>query len=180
VTVAQFGPNPSNDFQFNTSDPAGYTNLVVNSVQRACGVGNLTIEGNTVELAPAVSGELIGVHARDFWSSQDPTYPAYPFSKVIMRDNKIRYLDGGFSSSYVGYGTQFNSVGNLQVRNNVVDSAPANPLKNIRSGAVTYFNNLSPGGVLIQGLNQNTNTYYEELSTFAEFALVMGLFNRRS
>ena len=175
----------STTFQFNTSISA--TSDTVSSVQRVFGVSNTIIEGNVVELAQATTGTLIAIHADDSRGTSAPgaldaTYPNYYFNKMVVRDNKLRYLDGGFDSHYVGYGMQLDNSGNLIVRNNVIESAPVTPppIRNNRCVAVTYFNNLWPSGVLIQGTNGDTGNTYEELSTVAEFALVMGLFNRKS
>lgn len=184
-------------FKFNTSNASGSD--TVNSVQKVCGVGNsaglgnfaapggLTIEGNVIELVAATSGSgIIGVHLNDSWGaatpSQDASYPTYVFARVIIRDNKVRYLDGVFASNYVGYGMQLNSAADLLVRNNVIESAPVTPppIQNDRCGAVAYFNNLWPSGLLIPGVNGDNNTQYEELSTLAEFALIMGLFNKKA
>jgi len=104
------------------------------------------------------------------------------FAKVIVRDNKVRYLDGGYQSTYLGYGLQINSAANLIVRNNVVDSAPTTPppIQNNRCNSVTYFNNLTSGGVLVPGTNGDNNIQYEELATLTDFALIMGLFNKKA
>jgi hypothetical protein len=80
----------------------------------------------------------------------------------------------------VGYPIQVKSATDLLVRNNVVESVPADPVRSGRCLAVSYFNNQTPDGTLKQGRNDDTGAYYEELSTIAEFALVMSLFNRRS
>jgi hypothetical protein len=89
-------------------------------------------------------------------------------------------LDGAFDASYVGYGIQVNGAKNLLVRNNVVECAPASPIRNNRCGSVKYFNDKTPAGLLIQGINEaNSNKKYDELETDAEDALVLALFNRR-
>ena len=140
-----------------------------------------------IELVTATVGSgIIGIHLNDCWgasvATQDPIFPTYVFARVIIRDNKLRYLDGVFASNYVGYGMQLNSAGDLLVRNNVIESAPLTPppIQNDRCGSVAYFNNLWPTGILISGVNGDNNSQYEELSTLAEFALIMGLFNKKA
>lgn len=175
----------TSNFAFNTSITTP-TSASISAIDKISGITNLIIEGNVVELATATAGELIGIHAKDWWGTanphQDATYPAYVFGTVIIRDNKIRYLDGLNDPSYVGYGMQINGAGDLLVRNNVVDSAStiAHTIQNTRCGAVVYFNNLTASGTLIQGWNDDNSTSYEELTTLADFALVMSLFNRKS
>lgn len=176
VTVASVN---SSQFTFNTTLSGADTV----TVYKVFGVTeSVLIEGNTVELATATTGVLIGIHNQDFAATGvlQGTPPAYVFQDVIVRDNKVRYLDGTPPApGYVGYGIQVNSAANLIVRNNVVDSEPANPIRNNRCGSVTYFNDLTSNGTLIQGFNADTNTSYDELSTEADDALLMGFFNRK-
>lgn len=177
VTVASAN---SSQFTFNTA-LSGSDTVTVNKVFGI--TESLVIEGNTVELATATSGQLIGIHTQDFAATGvlQGNPAAYVFQSVIVRDNKIRYLDGTPpASGYVGYGIQVNSAANLIVRNNVVDSEPANPIQNARCGSVSYFNNLTSNGTLIQGWDGDTGTLYDELSTEIDDALVIGLFNRKS
>ncbi len=157
------------------SDP-GSGSVTGPTMQKVFGIAKLVVEGNTMELATGSAG-LIGIHLDD--ASLTPQTPDYAHGDLIIRDNKIRYLDGLIESGYTGYGLQINGAKNLLVRNNVVEAVPANPLRNIRCGSVDYFNDKTPGGVLIQGLNEDNSRKYDELETEAEDALVLALFNRR-
>jgi len=151
-------------------------------VQKVYGVDKLAVEGNTIELATETSGELIGVHVHDAGlTGQDPVYPAYPFGDVVVRDNKVRYLNGAFQTSpaYIGYGLQVDGARNLVVGDNLVECVPANPIRNRRCGSLEYFNNRTPGGVLIQGYNEDNTKKYDELETEAEDAFVLGLLSHR-
>ena len=200
VAVQTVTQSPAS-FSFNTS--ATGSNISVTSVLKVFGIGNaaalgnfpapgaLIIEGNVVELATATSGSgIIGIHLDDFWSAssplQDPTYPTYLFARVLIRDNKIRYFDGVPQTTpptYVGYGMQLNSAMDLLVRNNVLETIPTPPpppIQNDRCGSVVYFNNLQPNGTLVPGVNGDNALQYEELSTYTDFALIMGLFNKKS
>jgi len=156
-------------------DPGG--NGSSPTMQKIFGVGKLVVEGNTVELATGSTG-LIGIHLDD--ASLSPQAPDYAHGDVVIRDNKIRYVDGFFDSSCTGYGLQLNGVKNLLVRNNVVECYPSNPLRNNRCGSVEYFNDKTPAGVLIQGINEDdSNKKYDELETDAEDALVLALMKKR-
>ncbi len=156
-------------------DPGG--NGSTPTMQKVYGVAKLVVEGNTIELATGSTG-LIGIHVDD--SGLSPQTPDYAHGDVIIRDNKIRYVDGAFDPSYSGYGIQVNGAKNLLVRNNAVESAQTNPLRNNRCGSVKYFNDKTPAGALIQGINEgNSNKKYDELETDAEDALVLALFKRR-
>ena len=154
-----------------------------NSLQKLFGIDYLLIEGNVIALSPATSGDLIAIHqaALNPGSLQDADFPAYQHGQVVIRNNKIRYVDGAFQTSpaYVGTGIQANGARNMIVQDNVLECVPANPLRNEHCGTATYFNNRTPAGVLLRGLNEDTNTKYSELETEAEDALVMAMFNER-
>ncbi len=94
---------------------------------------------------------------------------------MIVRSNKIHYLDGTFDTGNGGYAIHVNGAKNLHTQNNVAECAPANPARNQRCGAVTYFNNKTPSGILVQGWNSDTSRKYDELETEAEDAFVMAL-----
>lgn len=156
-------------------DPGG--NGSSPTMQKVFGVSKLVVEGNTIELATGSAG-AVGVHVDD--SMLSPQGPDYAHGDVIIQDNKVRYLDGLFDSSYSGYGIQMNGAKNLLIRNNVVEAAPTNPIRNNRCGAVKCFNDKTPAGVLIQGVDEaNGSKKYDELETDAEDAMVLALFNRK-
>jgi hypothetical protein len=141
-------------------------------------------EGNTVELPSGTdTGSLtpIGIHIDDNNPSGqlNPERPDYVHGEVLVRDNRIRYIDGAFATNYTGYGLQLNGVKNLQVQDNVLEVAPPHPLRNERCGAVKYFNNRTPAGVLVQGFNEDTDRKYDELETEAEDAFVLAFMQRR-
>ncbi len=153
------------------------------AIQKLFGIDRLLIEGNGIALATETSGELIGVQLEDLQPTglQDPSYPAYQHGQVIVRNNKIRYVDGAYQTSppFVGYGIQIFGPENAIIQDNVVESVPADPIRNERCGTATYFNNRTPSGVLIRGLDSITGKKYDELETEAEDALVLAMFNER-
>jgi len=158
------------------SDP-GSGGVTGPTMQKIFGVAKLVVEGNSIELATGTNG-LIGIHVDD--SALSPQTPDFAHGDVTIQDNKIRYLDGAYDATYAGYGIQVNGAKNLLVRNNIVECAPANPLRNNRCGAAQYFNDKTPPGVLVQGINEgNSNKKYDELETDAELALTLALFKRR-
>jgi hypothetical protein len=147
------------------------------TMQKIFGVSKLVVEGNTVELATGSTGS-VGIHIDD--SALSPQAPDYAHGDVIVRDNKIRYVDGAFDPGFSGYGVQVNGAKNVLVRNNVVETAQTPLLRNNRCGSVKYFNDKTPAGALIQGVDEgNSNKKYDELETDAEDAMVLALFNRR-
>jgi hypothetical protein len=161
-----------NTFTFATSKTAGSATL--NSIQKVFGVDRLVVEGNTVELAGQTAGELIGIHVHDNGlTGQDPAYPAYPFGDVVIRQNKIRYLEGWFDPGWSGEGIRVAGAKNVIISENVLHCAPANPIKDFRCGSVTYFHNDTPASALIQGYDGVANSKYSELETEAEDALLL-------
>lgn len=131
-------------------------------------LNHLLVEGNTIELAPGTKG-LIGIHVDD-----NPAF-TYTHGDVIVRNNKIRYLDGSFAPSNTGYGIHVNGAKHLLVLNNILEVAPKNPLRNQRCGASSYFNNRAPNGTLIRGVEFTTGRKYDELETEAEDAFILGM-----
>jgi hypothetical protein len=134
------------------------------------------IEGNTIELAlmtettglnVPIGIELLGVNS-----------PAYSYKQVVARHNKIRYLDGQMQGAYTGWGIKIEGAQDSIVENNVIELLPVNPIKNFSCGSVKYFNNTTPGGVLIRGFNGDSNQKYNELETEAEDALLLGLLRK--
>jgi hypothetical protein len=101
--------------------------------------------------------------------------PDHVHGDILVRGNKIGYLDGQFDPGYEGSGIQIDGAKNVIVSDNVVECAPLNPLQDFRCGAVTYFNNKTPAGALIQGYNGVEQTKYSELETEAEDTLLLTL-----
>jgi hypothetical protein len=140
----------------------------------AQGVQSLLVEGNSIELATtAPSGE----YAIQLDSTQVP--PTYVHGNIIIRDNRIRYVDG---ASGTGNGIRVYNAQNLLVRENVLDLSqgqPPYPLNCKNCGAVDYFETRTPAGVLLRGYNENNTTSYNELATEAEEAFILGFIRKR-
>ena len=159
------------------SNPGSNPSTPLPKWQKLFGLANLLVENNVIELAPATSGDVIAIHIDDTKSDGATTLdtPDYDCLEAIIRENRIRYFNGQFESSYVGTGVKLSGVKNVMMQNNVLEIAPVNPLKDFRCGTVNYFNNKTPAGALIQGLNGLDTTKYSELETEAEDALVLTL-----
>jgi hypothetical protein len=140
------------------------------TAEKVYGVGNLVVEGNVVELATGSDG-LIGIHVHDNELSLQAT--DYAHGDVVIRGNKVRYLQGLSDHGWAGEGIRVAGAKNVIVSENVVECAPANPIKDFRCGTVTYFHNDTPAGALIQGYDGVANSKYSELETEAEDALLL-------
>jgi hypothetical protein len=146
------------------------------TLQKAFGVNKVVVEGNNVELA--TTSTVAAIQLDDGNPALET--PDYVHGDVQVRANRVRYVDGLFDPSYQGYGTEIHGAKNLTVRDNVVDSAVANPMRNMRCGFVNYFNNKRPANALIQGLQTDVtpNKKYDELQTNADDAFVLAYLKR--
>jgi hypothetical protein len=147
------------------------------TMQKVFGLNKLLVEGNNVELAAgSTAAAAIQVHDGEPASQT----PDCVHGDIAVRGNTVRYVDGLFDPSYTGYAIEMNGVKNLAVRDNVVDCAPANPIRNRRCGSVTYFNNKTAAGALVQGVNvDQSNKKYDELATDAEDAFLLAFMRKR-
>jgi hypothetical protein len=131
------------------------------------GVQRLVVEGNSIELATGAPGSEYGIQL-----DSSPTPPPYAHGNVIIRDNRIRYVDGGTGAAS---GIKVWSAQNLLVRENTLELTPTLPLLNKNCAAAQYFENRTPAGVLLRGYNEDTSRKYDELETDAEDAFILGL-----
>lgn len=156
------------------SDPGG-TSPTSPTMQKILGIGRLVVESNTVELATGTTG-LIGIQLADTEADGTSTQqtPDFRHGDVIVRQNKVRYVDGAYDPGWSGEAVKIAGAQRVVVSENVVDLA--NPLiRNFRCGTATYYHNTTPSGALIQGLNGVGGTKYSELETEAEDALLLTL-----
>jgi len=137
----------------------------------AQGVQRLVVEANSIELA---TGAPSSEYAIEVHSS--PTPPPYAHGNVVIRDNRIRYVDGGTGAAS---GIKVWSAQNLLVRENVLELTPTSPLMHKNCATAQYFENRTPGGVLIRGYNESTGLLCNELETDAEDAFILGLIKNK-
>jgi hypothetical protein len=131
-----------------------------------------------VELAIGVS-TVNAVVVEDSYGSGYVQAPDYVSGEVYVRNNKIRYVDGTAPSGTNELAMLVTGARSVMVSSNVVESANAMPLQNERCGDVSYSNNRSPAGVLIEGYNRSDGRRYPELETENEFALALSMFRHR-
>jgi hypothetical protein len=165
------------------------------------GVDFLRVEGNVIELAdldetefaikeyPLAASPIAQTYrARGIIvGDNQPTWSgaASVHGWVIVRNNKIYYVDGRLASiteallDPAGSGVQLAGVRNAQVSHNIAELNPRNPLHTFRCGPSQFFNNRTASGVLLPGLKPETQSRYDELETEAEDALLLSLFNKK-
>lgn len=177
----------------NSSAPGGTVTF-----KRVQGADKVVVEGNVIELADLDATEYAAPNLADspdylpiaiLLSDEAVPSPAPPcvFGDVVIRNNKIRYLDGRMQDAptgqpMAGTGVQVARAQNLLVQNNVVEIIPAHPLQNFRcagaNGGVKYFNNQTPTGVIVQGYEGELGFSYSELATEAEDAFILAYLER--
>jgi hypothetical protein len=155
------------------SDPL--ENATGGTFQKVIGLNRILVENNSIQLAGGDEGEL-GIHLHD--GSLSNQQPDHAHGEVIVRNNKIGYVDEVFDSSYEGAGIEINGAKNLTVENNTVE-VTANPIQKERCGAVRYFDNRTPSGALLPGTDPDTGRSIEELDAAAEDALVTSLYEKQ-
>lgn len=131
----------------------------VTSVRKVFGVGKLLAEDNYFELTPGVSP--VGIELHDNGAA---VTPEYVHGEIIIRGNRIRYVDGITPITVSDVFIIVNGAKNLIIGNNIFESTNLSPIQNARCGTVMPYNNLDP----------------VQFATEAEDALVMSLFNRRA
>ena len=149
----------------------------ISTAQKVLSLSRAIVEGNIVELIPGVSG-VKGIWVDDN-NATNPyaEAPDYVHGDIFIRNNKTRYVDGSPPTGTSDIAIQANGAKNLQISNNIIDTANATPLQNQRCGSVKYFNNLAPNGALIQGYNPDILNKYSEPATDAEDAFVLAFMN---
>jgi len=176
ISAIDIADNKVFKFRLPTSNPAN-PSPATGTVQKVFSMGRLIVEGNIIELRPGVSNQRAIMAADNAGST--PTYD-YVYGEVIVRNNKIRYMDGASPTDSGATIIEVQGAKSLHVKDNVLDTIATAPLANRRCGAATYFNNRTPGGSLIEGFNPDTVQRYAELESDTDFAQVLSLFNRRA
>lgn len=175
ITTVQQSPA-----QFTVTTPAtGPSPATVTSVKKVFGLSRAVVEGNLIELVQGVSGVAAVFVDDNNGTSPYAEGPDYVHGDIIIRNNKIGYVDGVVPVGASDLAFQVNGAKNLIVSNNVVDSANSKPLQNQRCGSVKYFNDLAPNGSLIQGFDPDQQKKYSELATDAEDAFVLAFLEKR-
>ncbi|MBL9171512.1 MAG: hypothetical protein JNN07_27515 [Verrucomicrobiales bacterium] len=151
------------------------------------------VEKNVIELVPGVKGAGGASHGINFDGTIPARYfnsPPWPpanrvfwrFRQIEVRNNTIRYASDAFGNPLPGDAVYESAVSNVlaqtaRVFDNIVDikldAAPDTPLKHLNCGSVTYFNNRTSAGELVQGWLQGSVQRLPELSTLIDDALTM-------
>jgi hypothetical protein len=136
------------------------------------------VEGNVIELAPVGGAAAIQINDGN---DSDPFLeaPDYVNGDVILRNNKIRYVDAAPPADLHETIIKVQGTKNVMIQNNVIDTISTAPLVNERCANATYFNNRRPSGKLLRGYERDSKTFYGELETDAEDAFILALLEKK-
>ena len=121
---------------------------------------------------PSDTMAQLGIHLHDNELPQQPDQD-HALGDVIIRNNKIRYVDGLAEEDSTGSGIEVNGAKNLLLRENLVEVLSANPICHQRCGSVNYFNNRTADGRLLPKYDDSEQRWVEELDAQAEDAFIL-------
>jgi len=160
-------PNPPNQ---SGSSPSGYYG-------RLWQAGRVVIEDNVIELVPTPTN--YGPPSAILLGYGNVVGPLL-FRQALIRRNIIRHVDGASDPAGMekGAAIQVSGCGKLIVEENVVDLNRTTPIEFSFCDKVRFFNNRTPSGTLIQGVNVTdapNNIESSELTTDIEDAALLAL-----
>ena len=136
--------------------------------------GRVVIEDNLIELIPTPTsyGPPIGIEL-DYGSFVSPPL----FRQVVIRRNVIRHVDNASDPPNLpkGIGIQVSGCGNLILEENVVDLDASTPIKYYLCDKVSFFNNQTSSGILIQGYDTGLSKRADELPVQIEDAWLLAI-----
>ena len=158
-----------------------YRNVAVSTMYAITANGSmkLLVEGNQVELSTVPVNPVAGRDAVGIIVYNDGGTSIKPYQSVLLRGNRIQYLDDAVPATNPGSGTLVFGASNLLVRENFLTVTAPNPIRNSGCVSVQYFENKTPSGKLVQGFKEDDSTLYTELSTDADDAFVLSLLLRK-
>jgi hypothetical protein len=114
-----------------------------------------------------------------------PRTGPYAHGFVLVRDNKIYYVDGRMTAMWDGLGPpagralQIAGAKHVHFKHNVAVLHGRNPLQIFRCGPTYCFNNKDAKRLrLIPGWNGDTDGHYDEPETIAEDVFVLAMLKR--
>lgn len=153
--------------------------VTVASARKVFGVNRVIVEGNNIELASGVSGVRAIAVVDNNDSSPYVEPPDYVHEQVILRNNKIRYVDNAAPNGAASTLIELKGVRNIIVQNNVLDTMAAEPIQTARCGTETYFDNRTVAGKFLGKPGFTNNDFDATLQIPSDDAFVLSLFDHR-
>src|ERR1051326_4712569 len=126
-------------------------------------------------LVSAASGwaQPVAILLANFSQNQDLGAQSV-YKRVLIRNNLIKHVDGVTDASGLPLGIVMRFCQDAIVEDNVIDLGSLIPIQYYKCDAVSYFNNRSPAGGLIQGVDLGQTGYpkHSELTTDVEDAQI--------
>lgn len=142
----------------------------------ANGFGSLRVLGNWYEFSIQGSPpSLAAVRLLD--KGETPPSPPPPYGKLEFSENRLIHFEGNPSGPALGLAIQ--GVSEVISRQNIVDLGSPMALSLARCPNVSFLENRSSAGVLVQGWDTVKTLHYSELATQAQDALMYSLINTR-
>ena len=182
-------PSPTQFKYTMTQDPGGNAdNSPVPTFGALWQVGRLIAENNVIELLLNVIASgwepPVGIQLYDSVGSHGLQYI---FQQAIVRWNIIRHVDNASDSSAIPLAICLDSCLNAIIENNDINLDATVPVRYYSAGTMKFFNNQSPGGILIQGASctrsgsynvpiytaDTLNRYLNELTTDADVSAIL-------
>jgi len=160
-----------------TVPESGPSSINVTSARKIFGLSRAIVEGNVIELAQ-VSGAVAIAVADNNDSNPYVETPDYVHGGVIVRNNKIRYVNGAVPNDGGATLIDLRGMKHLIVQNNVLDTVATLPIQATRCGTQTYFDNRTVAGALIAVTGFTAADFYETLERPAEDAFVVAHFSK--
>ena len=156
----------------------GSSPVSVTSAKKVFGVSRAIIEGNTIELPLGDSAVRAIAMVDNNDSSPYSELPDYVHEQLIIRNNKIRYVDGAAPNDAGVTHIELKGIRNVIVQSNVLDTIADAPMASERCGAQTYFDNRTVEGGFAGPPGPATDGYEQTLDTPSDEAFVLAQFSR--
>ncbi len=157
----------------------GSSPVSVTSAKKVFGVNRAIIEGNSIELPLGDSSvrAIAMVDSND--SSPYSELPDYVHEQLIVRNNKIRYVDGAAPNDAGSTHIELKGIRNAIVQDNVLDTMAAEPIQTARCGTETYFDNRTATGEFVGKPGFTANDFEATLQIPSDDAFVLSLVDHR-
>lgn len=156
----------------------GSSPVSVTSAKKVFGVSRAIIEGNSIELPLGDSSVRAIAMVDNNDSSPYSELPDYVHEQLIVRNNKIRYVDGAVPNDASATHIELKGIRNVIVQNNVLDTMAAEPIQTARCGTETYFDNRTLAGEFLGEPGFTDKDFEATLQIPSDDAFVLACFHQ--
>lgn len=165
------------DTAFTITVPIDKNPLVeATSVRKVFGVSRAIVEGNIIELAQVSGAVAVAVADNNDFSPYTEA-PDHVHGDIIIRNNRVRYVDGAAPNDGGAVLIDLRGVQNVIVQSNVLDTIATLPIHTARCGAQSYFDNRTVAGALITVAGFTAEDFQEILDIPSDEAFTLSCFH---